>query len=85
MALVHREQHEDNDAYDRWEQINSGEWVAEHKDERQSTVYKHVPTSRLFQVDSSRRGSYWTDYEYEEPEVFEVRAVEVTVTQYEAI
>lgn len=76
---------DDPEADNRWECVDKGEWVSEYKDETRTQIYRHVPSGRFFAAYDSRRGSYWSDYEYEDTEAYEVRAVQVTVTQYEAI
>jgi hypothetical protein len=68
-----------------WETVKKGEWVSEHKYEHCSTIYRHKPTHRYFAVHSSRSGSYWSDYEYDDATANEVKPVEVTVIEYHAI
>lgn len=35
---------------------------------------------KYYQINQSRRGSYWEDYNYDDPEIFEVNQVEKIVT-----
>lgn len=70
------------DDLDEFERVEKGEWVSDYKYENRETVYLHKPTGRLVEVSESRCGSYWSDYEYYEPSLQEVRPEEVTVTRY---
>lgn len=67
---------------DVFEEVEIGEWTDEHKHQHKTDIYRHKPTGRLFALHNSRSGSYWSDYEYDEPTCNEVFAVQVTVTKY---
>lgn len=86
-ALLHvyvQDGGEFDEAADGVKLIEDGDWVSEYKDELCTVIYQHVPTSRYFAVHLSRRGSYWSDYEYADPEINEVFPHVVTRTEYHA-
>ncbi|AYX28471.1 Uncharacterised protein [Burkholderia pseudomallei] len=81
----HKETLGSEEAYDEWEEVDSTGWRSEHKYEHRDVIYRHKTTGRLFEVSESRSGSYWSDYEYDEPTAREVKAVLVAVTEYKPV
>jgi hypothetical protein len=64
------------------EAVQVGEWEVDHKYESQSTVYRHIPSGRYFDVIQTRSGSYYSDYEYLDSVVYEVQPVEYKAIKY---
>lgn len=73
--------------------VENGDWIAEHKYESQEIIIKHTESGRFFSISNSRSGNHWSGYEYDDVkkdsegmvELFEVKPIEVTVTQYVAL
>jgi len=63
--------------------IKKGDWIDEHKHQYQETIISYE--NKLYCICQSRSGSYWSDYEYDEPEAYEVEPYEVTVTEYRVV
>lgn len=73
----------DNDDHpEGFTQVLEGEWTQEHKDQFREDVYRHDATGRFFEVTTSRRGAYWSDWDYCDATVVEVYPVTKTVTAY---
>lgn len=60
--------------------IDNGKWRTDVKYEHRDTIVKFI--GRYFAIAQSRSGSYFTDYEYCDPMVYEVEPKQVTVTQW---
>lgn len=49
------------------------EWEHDYKDtSTRYTIIHHISEDRYYQANEVRSGSYYSDYYYEEPEIFEV-------------
>lgn len=63
--------------------VERGEWENTYKDySRAATIVQHTPSGRHFRITVNRCGSYYSDYEFSEPEVCEVEAKEVVITTW---
>jgi len=65
----------DNDS----EVIDSGDWTDDGKYSHCSSVVRYK--DKFYQIDQSRSGSYFTDYYYNDPDIYEVSRSEKTVVQ----
>ena len=65
--------------------IDSGDWVDDGKYQYQQTVIRDKSTDRYFAVSQSRSGSYYSDFEYDDPEICEVSPVEYTAIRWEYV
>lgn len=73
-----------DEAEDGIKEIESGDWELDYKDYAQrSDVYQHIPSGRFFCISRMRSGSYYTDYHYDAPEIYEVYPHVVTRTVYQ--
>jgi hypothetical protein len=63
--------------------IKEGDWINEHKYQYQETIISYQ--NKLYCICQSRSGSYWSDYEYNDPEAYEVEPHEVTVIEYRVV
>lgn len=85
----------DGTAVDMLEIVHESEWEDQGKYQTKQTVVKlsddedfhpdNWPVeSKLepgyYQINDARSGSYWSDYEYDEPSVFKVEPYEQTIT-----
>lgn len=61
--------------------VESGDWEIDHKDYALKSTVVH-DGEHFFRVDESRSGSYYTDYDYDEPTVTQVVPKQVTRTIY---
>lgn len=59
--------------------VEDGDWTQDYKYQNQSTVYK-CPEGNFFEVQNSRSGSPFTDWNYGDPSVIQVKPVEKVVT-----
>ena len=60
--------------------IEDGDWVNEYKDyDLKETIVQQKSTGKYFRIDQSRSGSYYSDYEYDDPKITEVAKVEKIV------
>jgi len=65
--------------------IEEGEWESGYKDyANRIDTYQHIASRRFFDIAQSRAGSYYSHYEYNAPEVYEVYPHVVTRTVYSA-
>lgn len=56
--------------------IEDGEWVNEYGDyDLKETIVHQVSTGKYYRIDQQRRGSYYSDYFYDDPEIIEVKKV----------
>lgn len=55
--------------------VETGVWEIEHKYELRDIIVKHE--DKFYCIQQCRAGSYFSQYEYEEPTIYEVRQVEV--------
>lgn len=60
----------DQETPEGWEEVESGDWIADYKYQNQESVY--FKDGQYFCVVQTRSGSPFSDYNYEDPECFEV-------------
>lgn len=60
--------------------VEEGDWIDDGKYSHRSDVYS-TEDGKHFQIRSSRSGSYYSDYYYSEPDVYEVKPVVKTITK----
>lgn len=65
--------------------IKPGTWKSEGKYQYYTDIVQNEVTDKYYAIHSSRSGSYFTDYEYGETEVEEVKPVKVEITRYIAV
>lgn len=67
--------------------VEEGEWVNEYKDyDLKTNIYQKIDTGKYYAYNDSRSGSYYSDYEYDNPtELVEVEPVQITTTIYKAV
>ena len=68
--------------------IEGGGWINEYKDcDVQETIVQQQSTGKYFRIDQSRSGSYYSDYEYDDPDTTEVAKVvkKVEVVSWEEV
>lgn len=67
--------------------IEEGDWVNEYKDyDSKINIYQKIDTGKYYAYNDSRSGSYYSDYEYDNPtELVEVEPVQVTTTIYKVV
>lgn len=90
----------DGAAVGELEIVHESDWEDEGKWQSKETVVKLSEDTELdpeywpvesklepgyYQINDSRSGSYWSDYEYDEPAVFKVEPYDVTVTKYRRV
>lgn len=75
---------EGDDEHDDLELVEESDWTSEGKYEYSETVYRHTPTGRFVCIGRSRSGSYFSDYEYDDPSISDVVPEVVTITRYVA-
>lgn len=78
------EEDDELDSENGFECMDAGEWVSEHKYAYHTAVFKHMVTGRFIAVCQSRSGSYYSDYEYGDTDIYEVFPRTVTQTIYTA-
>jgi hypothetical protein len=71
------------DEADEVEVVKEGDWTNDHKHQYCTTIVKFE--GKLYAIEQSRSGSYWSDYEYDEPEAYEVEAYTKTITKYRRV
>ena len=59
--------------------IEVGDWIDEGKRSYRSSYVKIE--DKYYEIEQCRSGSYFTDYYYEDPEVYEVTPKEVVITK----
>jgi hypothetical protein len=79
LIAVAREDYDGDDA-DEFEIVEVGEWIDDGKYSYQDTVILY--NNKFYNVAESRSGSYFTDYDYQDPQVYEVIPTQVTKTVY---
>lgn len=52
--------------------IESGKWTSDMKYEFKTTVVQDKESGKFYEIEESRTGSYYSDYEYSESSVIEV-------------
>ncbi len=62
--------------------VEKGLWVSDWKYETKETIVLYE--GKHYCIDESRTGSYYSDYEYGDPIVYEVEPYEITVTKWKA-
>jgi len=77
IALFEEEWDVDED-YAHFEVIEDGDWEVDCKYQFRSSIVKFM--DKYYQINESRAGSYYEDYYYDDPEIFEVNRVEKVVT-----
>jgi hypothetical protein len=60
--------------------VEEGDWVVEHKIDVCVTIVKYK--DKYYKITQCRSGSYYSDYEYYDPEVCEVVPKEVTTIKW---
>lgn len=70
----------DHDGEPDYEVVEEGDWINEGKYQSAEIVYK--VGDQFFCVVLSRSGSYFSDYDYLEPDCYEVEPVVITKTEY---
>lgn len=66
--------------------IDAGEWVSDGKYDGRTTIVQRLSDKTFWSVNSSRSGSYYSDYDYYyDTELLQVAPVEKTITAYELI
>lgn len=67
-----------------FELVEEGEWVNNYKDyDLKEDIYKHIESGKFYAYYGSRSGSYYSDYEYDNPdELVEVQPVETKTITY---
>ena len=65
--------------------IEQGSWIDDGKRSYCTSVVKIY--DKFYEIEECRSGSYYTDYYYEDPEIYEVTPKEVVITKtvYERI
>lgn len=76
IALFEDGWHVEED-YTHFEVIEDGDWEVDRKYQFRSSIVKFM--DKHYQINEARRGSYWNDYEYDDPDIFEVIPVEKIV------
>ena len=81
---IHQETHENEEDYNCFHIIEDGDWISDGKYEHHTIIVSYK--NKYFQIMESRSGSYWTDYDYNDPEVCEVtpkkKIVEITEWEF---
>lgn len=62
--------------------VEEGEWIDEGKYGHQSSIYSDAEGKVFISVDWTRSGSYFTDYDYNFIDAYQVRPKIVTKTVY---
>lgn len=73
--------YEDSDGVDDLEGfdvVEEGVWVQDFKYQISESVVRHKESGKYFKIFHSRSGSYYSDYEYNAPEFYEVNPVAQT-------
>lgn len=79
LADIIFEGYEDGD--DEIKIINKGDWIDDGKYSYKETVVEYQ--NKFYVIQESRSGSYFTDYHYEDPEIYEVtKRVEMVETTF---
>jgi len=75
---------DDNEYNSHIEVIEEGEWEISFKDYafKQDIVKCNT---KFYAVTHNRSGNYYSDYDYGDVEIVEVKPVQVTVTQYQPL
>lgn len=60
--------------------VEEGDYISEGKYEICETIIKYK--DKFFSMIQSRSGSYWTDYDYNDPDFYAVEPKEITKTIY---
>lgn len=56
--------------------IEDGDWINEYKDcDVREVIVQQQSTGKYFRIDQSRSGSYYSDYEYDDPKITEVAKI----------
>ena len=66
--------------YTKFTVVDRGDWIDDGKWQSCETVYGYE--DRFFMVKENRSGSYWSDYDYDEPTITEVTPIQVTKTEW---
>lgn len=90
----------DGTALDELKIVYDGEWEQEGKYQTKETVVELIDSSEfdaeqwpvsaelepgLYQINDTRSGSYYSDWEYYDPAIFKVEAYTETVTKYRMV
>lgn len=69
---------ENDELYESFEIIDYGKWINDGKYDERDSIVKYK--DRYFNINQSRSGSYFTDYDYGDQDVWEVEPFEETIT-----
>jgi hypothetical protein len=72
-----------SDELENYELIQNGDWIDDGRYSFKDTVIKYQ--DKFYCIYESRSGSYFTYYNYGEPNACEVEPYEVTITQYRPV
>lgn len=81
--LKHIQEHDYEDVPDA-ELVLDGDWVSEGKYDIREVVFK-LTDGRFVTIVQSRSGSYFTDYDRHDDEIYEVVPKEVTRIEYVSV
>lgn len=73
----------DGEGSDDYIILENGNWISNGKYQFKETVCQHTHNGKFFLVSQERSGSYYSDYEYDEPSCHEVVPKVITQTIYE--
>lgn len=82
LIAVAKEDYDGDDCED-FKVIEEGEWIDDGKYSSCETIIKHK--QEYYNVYQARSGSYFTDYEYDDPEVYKVVPKEVVKTVWKVV
>lgn len=68
-----------------FEIVDEGDWRSDGKYDNREVIFKDLTTEKLYAFWASRTGSYYSEYEVQVDDAFEVKPVEVTIIQYERV
>jgi hypothetical protein len=77
------------DQYDsdelEYKMIEEGDWINEHKHQFKTDIIEY--NNKYYEIMQNRSGSYWSDYEYGDSEIREVKPVKkvIEVTSWESV
>lgn len=63
---------------DGFEVVEEGDWIQDYKYQLCDIYVQHKESKKYFCIQLRRSGSYFSDYEYSDPEFYEVNRLEET-------
>ncbi len=63
---------------DGFEVVEEGDWIQDYKYQLCDIYVQHKESGKYFCIQLCRAGSYFSDYEYSDPEFYEVKRLEET-------